>query len=248
MSQSCERCGLSLRTKTMSLCDKKIPLLDAEITMPVFEGLRLTRAEKRLNGYYALYQKTVERRSKVTLFRRAKKAHALAMKENRSSSPCRLTLSHTVVLEQDGVLSLLRDHSETHGGAKGVSLRSSDNWNMYDGFPLTLESLLPKGKKSFKAVFAALRAGFEGRQAREGAVFFDKLSSLIRRRFRPDNYFLTPEGIGFFFQAGEVAPVSEGVRSAVIPYRALGMERPVLSPPNRRAIRDSFPRFVRTEI
>ena len=49
----------------------------------------------------------------------------------------------------------------------------------------------------------------------------------LRRRFSPRNYYLTEEGLVFFYPMYAIAPAAEGIPVFTVPYEAVGPYVPV---------------------
>ena len=46
----------------------------------------------------------------------------------------------------------------------------------------------------------------------------------VRRRFNPQNYYLTEEGLAFFYPMYAIAPAAEGIPVFLMPYEPEGLD------------------------
>ena len=57
------------------------------------------------------------------------------------------------------------------------------------------------------------------RRERSGAArYHEDWPRLLRRRFNPQNYYLTPEGLTVFYPMYAIAPPAEGIPTFLLPY------------------------------
>lgn len=125
-----------------------------------------------------------------------------------------------VVNDGHGLLCLRLFHTEYTGGAHGNHGASHVTFDLATGKKLALDDLLKPGVKAelTRLAEAALREehGLKPGDslAAEGPLFEDKFEL-------NDNWFLTPEGLGFSYDPYEIGPYAVGFIEPLIPFTRL---------------------------
>lgn len=125
-----------------------------------------------------------------------------------------------VMLNMLEVFSMRMLHSEYTGGAHPNSSAGHVTFDLKTGEELTLDDLLKPGWRDplTGMAEAQLRAQYE---LKEGDALNDK-GPLFDNVFElNDNWFLSPEGLGFSFDPYEIGPYAAGFIEPVIPYSKL---------------------------
>ncbi len=122
-----------------------------------------------------------------------------------------------VVLNSHGLLCLRLFHTEYTGGAHGNHWASHITFDLASGEELTLDDLLKPGARDelTKLAETALREQHDlkpGDSLSEKGPLFDNAFELN------DNWFLTPEGLGFSFDPYEIGPYAAGFIEPLIPF------------------------------
>ena len=58
------------------------------------------------------------------------------------------------------------------------------------------------------------------------ARYHDNWRQLLRRQFNAQNYYLTEDGLAFFYPMYAIAPSAEGVPVFTLPYDTPGLRQP----------------------
>jgi hypothetical protein len=125
-----------------------------------------------------------------------------------------------VMLNMLEVFSMRMLHSEYTGGAHPNSSAGHVTFDLKTGEELTLDDLLKPGWRDplTDLAEAQLRSQYE---LKEGDALNDK-GPLFDNVFElNDNWFLSPEGLGFSFDPYEIGPYAAGFIEPVIPYSKL---------------------------
>jgi hypothetical protein len=125
-----------------------------------------------------------------------------------------------VMLNAKAIFSMRMLHSEYTGGAHPNSSAGHVTFDLKTGEELTLDDLLKPGWRDplTELAEAQLRAQYE---LKEGDSLNDK-GPLFEDVFElNDNWFLSPEGLGFSFDPYEIGPYAAGFIEPVIPYSKL---------------------------
>jgi hypothetical protein len=124
----------------------------------------------------------------------------------------------------NGYLSFFFDRYEYAGGAHGTTIRRSDTCELSTGQVLPLPAFFPRGYPYLKTILESILDEARNRNA-DDPVYFENYEELILKYFDPGSYYLTPEGIAFYFQQYEIAPYAAGIIVFIVPYKLLGLDR-----------------------
>lgn len=133
-------------------------------------------------------------------------------------NPYGATLAYEITYNQNCTLSTYRDEYYYSGGAHGNTTRKSDTYSLKNGRPMPLSSFF-KGNVNYKKIILdeILRQA-EQVQTENPGIFFEDYKQLIVENFDINSFYLTTEGIEFYFQQYEIAPYVTGIVTFVIPY------------------------------
>ena len=125
-----------------------------------------------------------------------------------------------VMLNAKGIFSMRTLHSEYTGGAHPNSSAGHVTFDLKTGEELTLDDLMKPGWRDPLNVLAEaqLRAQYELKESdslNDKGPLFEDVFELN------DNWFLSPEGLGFSFDPYEIGPYAAGFIELVIPYSKL---------------------------
>jgi len=125
-----------------------------------------------------------------------------------------------VMLNATEVFSMRMLHSEYTGGAHPNSSAGHATFDLKTGEELTLDDLLNPGWRDALTDLAETRLR-EQYELKEGDALNDE-GPLFDNVFElNDNWFLSPEGLGFSFDPYEIGPYAAGFIEPIIPYSKL---------------------------
>ena len=138
-------------------------------------------------------------------------------------SPCFfVALEYRVTWQDQGLLSLYTQSREVTLPGQTLLTRRGDTWDLAAGYPIPLGDFFP-ARSSWKRQLMTLTAEEIQRQERAGmAQYHLRRPQDLRRRFNPQNYYLTQEGLTVYFPMYAIAPAAEGIPAFTIPYTQLG--------------------------
>ena len=202
------------------VADQKIETADGETllkavwSVPVIAGT--SKISARLNSHYQAARRFLARYTDDVLIRQAKRQKAFYDKYSFPFLPHEMNSSYEVTLNESGILSLFTDRYEYAGGANGFTIRRGDTWSLESGFPLHID--LNKHKRALLrlAEEQALR-----RQERGEAVYNEPLRRNLRRYWKPDQWYLTRDGLALYYGQVTIAPHPEGIPVFVLPRERL---------------------------
>lgn len=194
-----------------------IPVLTASVAVPRPVPAE-DRVSRRIHRYYQLQCRAYLRYCEHWLFPQAESACRAAL-ETSAPIPClRAELGYQVTYNQGGLWSLYTQSRETAVSGPALLTRRGDTWDLSGGYPVELSAFFPP-RSGWKKQLLALAAEEIGRQERAGVSRYrEDWRRALRRRFNPQNYYLTAEGLAFFYPMYAIAPAAEGVPVFTLPY------------------------------
>ena len=117
-----------------------------------------------------------------------------------------------------GLWSLYTQSRETPVSGPSLLTRRGDTWDLNGGYPVELSAFFPP-RSSWKKLLLTLAAEDILRQERAGvSQYREDWRRTLRRQFNAQNYYLTAEGLAFFFPMYAIAPAAEGIPTFTLPY------------------------------
>lgn len=212
--------------KTEDFCAERewtvegIPVLTAKLTLPRPVGPE-TRLTRRIRRYYRTQAAAYLRYCDRTLAPMAVTAYRAAL--DRSAPLPRLTaeLTYRVTYHENGFWSLYTQSREPSEDGRTLVRRWGDTWDLRTGYPVPLTRFFA-AHSGWKRRLTAFAAGEIQRQEAAGiARYLPGWRRRLRRCFSAMRYYLTPEGIAFFYSMYAIAPPVEGLPTFVYPWEAL---------------------------
>ena len=203
-----------------------IPVLTAAVELPQPQGA--DAVSRRIRRYYQAQCKAFLRYCERWLFPQAEAEYRAALAAS-APLPCfRAELGYRVTYNSGGLWSLYTQSREVTGHT--LLTRRGDTWDLTAGYPIALSAFFP-ARAPWRRQLLALAAEDIQRQERSGVARYDPdWRKKLRRRFNPRNYYLTDEGLTYFFPMYTIAPAAEVIPAFTLPYG----QRDLLPPGERR--------------
>lgn len=194
-----------------------IPVLTASYTLPQPTEAN-SRVHRRIRRYYRAQGQVFLHYCQYALLPLATAEYQTALAAS-APLPCfHAELLYQITWNAGGLWSLYTESAERVGNAPTLRIRHGDTWDLAAGYPVSLSSLFPPKANWKKALLAAAAEEIQ-RQERCGvAQYYPNWQRLLRRRFQCKNFYLTSEGLNFFFPMYALAPAAEGIPSFTLPY------------------------------
>lgn len=187
--------------------DKK-PVLELYIEYPQADGPYSEISERTFNSFYLKKARIENRRARSVNFYEAVKNYNFSKRENFPFmvNSFRITFNAETVSKE--YISLLFDEYTFTGGAHGMTVRTSDTWNMKKGRRVTLREICLEC--SDKRVIAEIK-----RQISESSEddFFDNAEVLAEKYYDSKNFYIKDGDIYIFYPLYSIAPYSSGFKS-----------------------------------
>lgn len=203
-----------------------IPVLTATVELPQPQGA--DAVSLRIRRYYQAQCKAFFRYCQRWLFPQAEAEYRAALAAS-APLPCfRAELGYRVTYNEGGLWSLYTQSREVTDHT--LLTRRGDTWDLAAGYPVPLSAFFP-ARSPWRRQLLALAAEDIQRQERAGVARYDpEWRKKLRRRFNSRNYYLTEEGLTYFYPMYAIAPAAEAIPAFTLPYG----QRDLLPPGQRR--------------
>lgn len=207
-----------------------VPVLRAAAEVP-WPAEAKDRTSRRIRRFYQLQCRAFLRYCERCLFPQAAAEYRSALEASRPLPEFRAELGYRVTYNKGGLWSLYTESRETLGGPALVT-RRGDTWDLAAGYPIPLKDFFPAGTGWKKLLLTRAAAEVERRERAGAGRWRENWRRELRRRFNPQNFYLTEEGLAYFWPMYAIAPASEGVPVFQLPYG----DPPQPQPPARQGL------------
>ena len=190
-----------------------IPVLTTAVELPQPQGA--DAVSRRIRRYYQIQCKAFLRYCERWLFPQAEAEYRAALAAS-APLPCfRAELGYRVTYNSGGLWSLYTQSREVTGHT--LLTRRGDTWDLAAGYPVPLSAFFP-ARSPWRRQLLELAAEDIQRQERAGIARYDPEWRKKLRRFNSRNYYLTEEGLTYFFPMYAIAPAAEAIPAFTLPY------------------------------
>jgi hypothetical protein len=199
-----------------------VPVLTASVSLPQ-PAMTADRTARRIRWYYQTQYRAYLRYCEKWLLPQAKAEYRAALAASGPLPSFRAELGYHVTYQQNGLLSLYTQSREVTLPGRTLVTRRGDTWDLALGYPVPLSSFfLPRSP--WRRQLLDLAAEDIRRQERAGmARYHEHWPQALRRTFNAQNYYLTGEGLTFFYPMYAIAPAVEGIPVFTLPYGKGGL-------------------------
>ena len=194
-----------------------LPVLTAQVSLPEPVGSE-NRTTRRIRRYYRAQCRAYLHYCGHQLFPQASAAYRAALAAS-APLPCfRAELDFCVTYNENGFWSLYTQSREPGPDGRTLLRRWGDTWDLRTGYPAALPSFFPP-HSGWKKQLLHLAAGEIRQQETAGyARYLPGWQRKLRRNFNARNFYLTPEGLVFFYPMYAIAPAMEGIPAFTVPW------------------------------
>ncbi|WP_312810723.1 DUF3298 and DUF4163 domain-containing protein [Sedimentibacter sp.] len=199
-----------------------VDVMKLTIKYPVVKLQNNPDAQAMINNQIAIEVNEYHRHVSDFLYNQAVNDYREAQENNYPFHGYEAYMEYVITYNDNCFLSYYYDKYEYTGGAHGMTLRSSNTFELCRGTIIPLYCFFKKGLNyRRKLIFEIIKQADE-RLKEEPGIFFDDYESLIIKNFDEDNYFLSPDGLSIYYQHYDIAPYSTGIVVFTIPYKTIG--------------------------
>jgi len=195
-----------------------VPVLTASVSLPtpVDETGALPR---RIRRYYRLQCRSFLRYCETVLLPQAAEEYRAALEASAPLPLFRAELSYRVTYNGDGLWSLYTQSREITLPGRILLSRRGDTWDLTAGYPVPLSAFFPPRSGWRKRLLRLAAEEIRRREAAGASLWREDWRRRLRRSFNSRNYYLTDEGLSFFFPMYALGPAAEGIPTFTVPYR-----------------------------
>ena len=201
-----------------------VPVLSAAAQAP--EPLEKDRTARRIKRFYQLQCRSFLRYCERCLLPQAAAEYRTALEASRPLPSFRAELSYQVTYNEGGLWSVWTQVREVLSPGPALVTRRGDTWDLAAGYPVPLRDFFPAGTAWKKRLMAHAEEEARRRERAGAGRWREDWRRELRRRFNPQNFYLTEEGLAYFWPMYAIAPASEGVPVFVLPYGEGSLARP----------------------
>lgn len=193
------------------LCIDGIPLFTLSHQLP-----QLSR-EGRFNRYYSACRSAFLRTCREDLAPALQSAYRRSLESAAPLPQWQGRLTAAVTYRQGPLLSLCTDALIT-GPEERWHIRRGDTWDLRRQLPLPLSLFFPPGTNLHRRLCDAATQEMARQEAEGLARYHPGRETTLKRTFHPHRFFLSEEGLHFFFPMNTIAPAVEGCPTFLVPY------------------------------
>ncbi|MBH1941708.1 DUF3298 and DUF4163 domain-containing protein [Mobilitalea sibirica] len=180
----------------------------------------------KLNSYYRTRALMYERSNVTNLYQMAMVEYEYSIANSYPIREFEAYVDYTVTYNQNCAISLYFDQYEYAGGAHGLTLRYSDTWSLTNSKRMELNDIFPYTTKCKEHIINNIIEQIESGREMDNNPYFDDYYTLVSKNFKSNNYYLTKDGVIFYFQQYDIAPYASGIPTFLIPYGCDGAIEP----------------------
>lgn len=200
-----------------------VPALSAAVSLP--EPVPAAdRVSRRIRRYYQLQCRAFLRYCEKALLPQAAAEVRAALEASQPLPRFQAELTYQVTYNSGGLWSLRTQSRESGPGWGTVLLRRGDTWDLAAGYPVPLADFFPRRSGWRRRLIALAEEEVWHREAAGVSRYREGVHRLLRRQFNPENFYLTAEGLAFFYPMYAIAPAAEGVPTFLMPWEEVRRE------------------------
>ncbi len=207
--------AVTVRTAFSDLifCADEIPLLTAEATLPCWKSRHSSRFER----YYRACAAVFTNDCRCRLFPQAQALYREALETACPLPQWHAQLRTVLTFQTADAVSLYTETSVSGCQTRNL-FRRADTWDLRRGLPLQLQEFFPPHAAWRKLLLQTAAQQIEKALAQGIALYDPDWHKKLRRRFDPRRFYLTEEGLCFFYPLHSIAPAIEGLPTFLLPY------------------------------
>ena len=201
------------------------PVLTASISVP--QPVPATgNIARRIHRFYQLQARTYLRYCERWLLPQAKSAYQAALAVS-APLPCfHASLNYRITYNEGGFWSLYTQSREVAQSTSPFLTRHGDTWDLSTGYPVALHTFFPPRTHWKRRLLSIAAQEIQRQESANISIYHPHWRGALRRHFNARNFYLTNDGLAFFFPMYSIAPAIEQIPTFLIPY---GDSGPVVS-------------------
>ena len=201
-------------------------IMSYTIKYPHFISDKFQPLLNKLNNYYKTKALMYEKSNVMNMYQMAMVEYEYSIANDYPIRQFEANVNFAVTYNQNCALSLYFDQYEYAGGAHGLTIRSSDTWDLLKSKRMDLSELFPSKNNYREYVLSSVIQMISNETYNGGGQYFDNYNQLVVEHFKGNNFYLTVEGVIIYFQQYDIAPYASGISTILLPYSAGGATPP----------------------
>jgi hypothetical protein len=202
-----------------------IPVLQASAALPEPQSAKGPIA-RRIRRYYQLQSRLFLRYCETQLYPYAVNEYHAALSVSGALPAFQARMSYQITWNSGGILSLYTQLQETTLPGRTHLRRWGDTWDLHSGYLLSLPIFFPPRYPWKKQLLHMAEETISQQEAAGTAKYHENRHRALRRHFNPRNYYLTEEGLVFFYPMYAIAPAEERIPTFCVPPGTGGLLLP----------------------
>lgn len=195
---------------------EEVPVLRARSSLP--EPAVEARHWRRIRAFYRLQNRAFLRYCQGALRPWAEAEYRTARRNSAPLPAFEAALEYQETFRAGRLWSLYTELRDNAAPGPSTRRRWGDTWDLVSGYPVALPDFFP-ARTPWKRILLTLAAEeIERREKRGMACYHPDWRRRLRRCFNPRAYFLTPEGLAFFYPMYALGPAAEGIPAFLCPW------------------------------
>ncbi len=191
-----------------------VTVLNYRIEYPEFVSDNYKKSIRAVNQFYKGEALALQNNFRTKLYRMAVEQYLDDIKNGFPVHVFEALQTFEVTYNKACIISLYFDNYRYTGGAHGLTVRTSQTWNLKTGKMLKLRELY-KCSDNYKSYIKKKII----EQIRENPdIYFVNYEELVEQTFDVNNFYCTPQGVVVYFQQYDIAPYASGIREFLLPY------------------------------
>jgi hypothetical protein len=201
-------------------------ILQYTIKYPKFFSQTFRTLANKLNTLYRTKAVMYERSNVMNLYQMAMVDYEYSAAHNYPIHQFEAFVAYEVPYNQNCVLSLYFDQYEYTGGAHGLTVRTSDTWDLQRSRRMELSDFFPNRSDYKDYLIQIIIKQIENQMEAGSAMYFDNYEELVKDTFKTSNFYLSRDGVVIYFQQYDIAPYAAGLPTFTIPFGPGGAIQP----------------------
>lgn len=197
---------------------RNVPIFTYNIQFPAFTTSCTTTAACAINCYYNRLAKKSETQARTTLYSRALENAQYIPSSPPPFNPYVFQSDYKITYNWGCTTSLYFDNYTYLGGAHGSTQRISQTWDFRTGCRMTLRNFFPCCTNYVEFLYESIEMQIAARLDESPSSYFDDYKQLLRKTFRPENFYLTSNGLVIYYQQYDIAPYATGITEFLLPF------------------------------
>lgn len=193
-----------------------VPILRARASLP--QPSAADRRWRKIRAFYRLQNRAFFRYCQGELRPWAEREWRTARENSLPAPDFRAELTFQETFRAGRWWSLYTELWENAAPGPSSRRRWGDTWDLSSGYPVALSAFFAPRVRWKRKLLTIAAEEIERREKRGLSVYHPDWRRRLRRCFNPRDYYISPDGLTFFFPMYALAPPMEGVPSFVCPW------------------------------